>query len=79
MRKPRKKSSGGAHASRVLVSASRRNGLCLSLTRSAGEALKEVRDREDGLANTRDACAPQNSAVALSLRKYLEMSPLLWT
>jgi hypothetical protein len=31
------------------------------LTRGAVAALKEFRDREDALANTRNACAPQNS------------------
>ena len=41
-----------AHASRVLVSASRRNGL-----------YEKVRDGEDAIANTGDACATRSFAV----------------
>src|SRR5438067_9817254 len=46
---------GVAHASRVLVSASRRNRL------SCWPVPGKVRDREDALTNTRDACATQTS------------------
>src|SRR5436305_11959200 len=41
-----------AHASRVLVSASRRNSL-----------YRKVRHREDAIANTRDACATQRKSA----------------
>jgi len=53
-------SNRGAHASRVLVSASRRNSL-FSSPRVNGRVAdgRKVRDREDAIANTRDACAPQ--------------------
>jgi hypothetical protein len=40
----------GAHASRVLVSASRRNDLSLCGVRTARTAPGEVRDREDACA-----------------------------
>jgi len=40
----------GAHASRVLVSASRGNNLC-----------RKVRDRENAIANTREAYALQTN------------------
>jgi len=46
-----------AHASRVLVSASRRNSLCLCSVWSIKNALEKVPDREDAFADTRDACA----------------------
>jgi len=45
-----------AHASRVVVSASRRNRL-FQLT----DGRQEVRDREDAIASTRDACATQST------------------
>src|SRR5207247_1513111 len=50
----------GARASRVLVSASRRNSLFLRFFRTAKGVLVKVRDREDALASTRDARAPRN-------------------
>ena len=50
-----------AHASRVLVSAPRRNNLSLCSSRSASQALREVRDREDALASTRDARTTQTA------------------
>ena len=50
-----------AHASRVLVSASRRNSLCLCSVWSIKNALEKVRDREDAFANTRDARATQTT------------------
>jgi hypothetical protein len=46
-----------AHASRVLVSASRRNSLSLCSVCSPRNAREKVGDREDAFANTRDACA----------------------
>jgi hypothetical protein len=50
----------GAHAFRVLVSASRRNNLSIGRGGSwAKGALSKVRDRGDAFASTRDACAPQ--------------------
>jgi len=52
-----------AHASRVLVSASRRNRLSFESRRSGSmQTPKKVRDREDALAPAgagRDACATQ--------------------
>src|SRR5207249_4739414 len=51
-----------AHASRVLVSASRRNNLLGGqASRGRSGASGKVRDREDALASTRDACATQTS------------------
>ena len=52
----------GAHASRVLVSASGRNNLSLGSSRVRKRLCSKVRDREDALANTRDACATQKCA-----------------
>jgi len=51
-----------AHAARVLVSASRRNDLLpLDATLKEEREIKtKVRDREDALASTPDACAAQN-------------------
>jgi hypothetical protein len=46
-----------ARASRVLVSASRRNSLSLCSGRSVSNALGKVCDREDPFASTRDARA----------------------
>ncbi len=56
-----------AHASRVLVSASRRNNLFLNVPRRKKVEIEtKVRDREDRLAGTRDACAtPEGIALAL--------------
>jgi len=49
---------GVAQASRVLVSASRRNNLFLKRQlQNRVEYTGKVRDREDALASTRDACA----------------------
>ena len=50
-----------AHASRVLVSASRRNNLSLCSVWSRRNARGKVRDREDAFANTRDARATQTT------------------
>jgi len=67
------KSSGkwlfwGAHASRVLVAVSHRNELYLNGSTSDERPAfqitmlsQKVRDGVDAIANTRDACAPQNS------------------
>ena len=55
----------GAHASGVLVSASRRNELSFLLAAENERVSTEVRDREDAIASTRDACAPQNRSVIL--------------
>jgi hypothetical protein len=42
----------------VLVSASRRNGLLIDFVGNReSEFLRKVRDRENALASTRDACA----------------------
>ena len=55
-----------AHASRVLVSASRRNELPLDFAAIEQiPAVEKVRDREDALASMRDACATQNRVIAL--------------
>jgi len=52
-----------AHASRVLVSASRRNNLFFKpRQRQEIEIATKVRDREDALASTRGACATQTQA-----------------
>ena len=51
---------GVARASRVLVSASRRNNLSLGLHYRRTTNGRKVRDREDALASTRDACATQS-------------------
>jgi len=50
-----------AHASRVLVSASRRNNLSLCSVCSIKNSREKVRDREDAFANTRDACATRTT------------------
>jgi hypothetical protein len=47
-----------ARASRVLVAVSRRNNLCQH--QSYGE---KVRDREDAIASTRDACATRTEKI----------------
>ncbi len=50
-----------AHASRVLVLASRQNDLLIEFICNRGsEFTRKVRDREDALANTREACATQS-------------------
>ena len=55
----------GARASRVLVSASRRNRLCLDENfRLRCVGLRKVRDREDALTSTRDARAPRRAGRA---------------
>jgi hypothetical protein len=55
------KSDWVAHASGVLVSASRRNKLHFKISCfRAASGRQKVRDREDALASTRDACATQN-------------------
>ena len=62
----------GAHAARVLVSASRRNNLSTGRGFSCvNGAYSKVRDRGDTLANTRDACAPQitNRRSRLQIRR----------
>jgi hypothetical protein len=55
-------SDWGAHASRVLVPASRRNELSQALLLILDLAASKVRDGEDAIANTRDTRAPQKSA-----------------
>jgi hypothetical protein len=52
----------GARASRVLVSASRRNNLTEDIF-SWGRMIRhtEVRDSEDAIASPRDGCATQSS------------------
>jgi len=58
------KSDWVTHTSGVLVSASRRNELLLTVSCSrAVNAFRKVRDREDALASTRDACATQKRAI----------------
>ncbi len=53
-----------AHASRVLVAASRRNNLFKRDQRAADfVASRKVRDGEDAIASMRDACATQASAT----------------
>src|SRR5438034_5762060 len=50
-----------AHASRVLVLASRQNDLLIEfICNRESEFTRKVRDREDALANTREACATQS-------------------
>ena len=58
-----------AHASRVLVSASRRNGLLSCAVWPISHALGKVRDREDAFADTRDACATQTEPASLGARR----------
>jgi hypothetical protein len=58
-----------AHAPRVLVSASRRNGLLSCAVWSISHALGKVRDREDAFANTRDACATQTEPASLGAQR----------
>jgi hypothetical protein len=58
-----------AHASRVLVSASRRNSLSVCSLWSVRKQPAEVRDREDALASTRDACATRTAMMALGCVK----------
>jgi hypothetical protein len=51
----------GAHASRVLVSAFRRNNLLSDVAREKRVEIKtKVRGREDALASTRNARAARN-------------------
>ena len=57
---------GSARASRDLVSASRRNELSWRFAAGLNRVGREVRDGEDAIANTRDACAPQNIAFETS-------------
>ena len=52
----------GAHASRMLVSASRRNELCKTWSR-VGDGLGSSTRRDAG-TNTRDGCAPRNKTPA---------------
>src|SRR6266571_6319068 len=55
-----------AHASRVLVLASRQNDLLIDFVCNRGsEFTRKVRDREDALASTRDACATQSDLPPL--------------
>ena len=51
------------NVSRMLVSASRRNNLLLNVPRRKVEIETKVRDREDALASTRDACATQKVSI----------------
>jgi len=48
-----------ANASRVLVAVSRRNKLSLCCIMKPALAFRKVRDSEDAIASTRDACATQ--------------------
>jgi len=48
-----------AHTSRVLVAASRRNKLSSCCIMKPALAFRKVRNSEDAIANTRDACATQ--------------------
>ena len=64
--------SGGlwvAHACRVLVAVSRHNSLFLNCGSGSVRGHRKVRDPEDALASTRDACAPQIRGYAIFLRK----------
>ncbi len=58
----------GAHATRVLVAATRRHGLFPGERRTTNEitisARRKVRAGEVAIASTRVACAPQSSAIA---------------
>src|SRR6266850_4435787 len=55
-----------AHASRVSVLASRQNDLLIDFVCNRGsEFTRKVRDREDALASTRDACATQSDLPPL--------------
>jgi hypothetical protein len=51
----------GTHASRVLVSASRRNSLSSCSACHRAKSQRKVCYREDAFANTRDAYAPRNT------------------
>jgi hypothetical protein len=54
----------GAHAPRVQISAP--SPKCFACNQREDVRLyNKVRDREDALASTRDACAPRNSAAML--------------
>jgi len=48
-----------AHASSVLVAVSRRNKFSLCRIMKPALAFRKVRDSEDAIASTRDACATQ--------------------
>ena len=57
----------GAHASRVLVSASTPKQTFQKFKHLiCSERTRKVRDGEDAIASTRDACAPQNIAFETS-------------
>src|SRR5947207_8031448 len=61
-----------AHASRVFVSASRRNSLSISaMTRVAAHGEK-VRDSENAIASTQDACATGKAALPRLLVEFGE-------
>ena len=57
----------GAHAARELVSASRRNNLLSGAISVPLGTDNKVRDREDALASTRAACAPQMFANRMAV------------
>src|SRR5438094_2739784 len=62
----------GAHASRVLVSASRRNNLFQSQASLANARRKRKSSRpRDALASTRDGCASQSRSLRYSLSRRL--------
>jgi len=50
-----------ARASRVLVAVSRRNNLFVGFRMESVRGLRKVRDGEDAIANTRDACATRKT------------------
>jgi hypothetical protein len=59
----------------VLVSALRRNNLSIGCDRSNRKRIRrKVRDREDALAGTRDACAPQNGRQLQQLGVEINLS-----
>ena len=52
----------GAHASRVLASASRDRELLLPQATAITQCFEKPLFRRDAETNTRDACAPQNTS-----------------
>jgi len=68
MERPEGRQLWGAHASRVLVSASRRNELVEPLevcTFALQITHCKSSSRRDAATSTRDACAPQNCSIAI--------------
>jgi len=62
-----------AHAFRVLVSASARNGLGSVLPRTVAGKSKKVRDRQDALASTRDGRATLDFLRSLRIKNAVEV------